>query len=564
MKELDEKVKRHRTLMRIAGVIVMASVLVVLSGCQTQAIADEDVETPLTKEQIIENLGSKLVTTRADDQTEANKTYQAALANADYTLAQPYIKVNPYETSPLTALVIFTTAEKAKVTYTVVGKSTGTSITNTVNGGYQTQHQVPVVGLYAGNNTVKVTVETASGTTTTQKLAITTSTTLPKYIKSTKITVTKNDKKKMAIGDNQLTFLVRTTKESFAVDADGAVRWYSTYYVQHMLQPISNGHLLMLTKEDQDGDTYNDLLETDYLGRIYQEYTFDTKTGNSEQAGDDKTVIHHDIIELPNHDLLATVSDGSKYVEDTMAVISHTTGKVKQIIDLKRILPETMYQEYQESDAGTVDWFHQNAVWYDKNDQSILISGRNQDMILKMDLKTTKLKWIYSGKQKSTWPTKYQQFLLSPTKGTTVLGGQHGINLLEDEQGDPSSEDILLYNNNINVTNGDKDTSGKYSEGVQYHIDTDKMTITETWSYGKSLGKANFTPAIGYTQKLSNGNYLIDFGWKNDATESNIIEVDGQKQVYNLTVSNPSAKAYVYRAYRLATYDENYLFDVTQ
>src|SRR5699024_819118 len=121
----------------------------------------------------------------------------------------------------------------------------------------------------------------------------------------------------------------------------------------------------------------------------------------------------------------ATVSDGSKYVEDTMVVISHTTGKVTQVIDLKKLLPKSMYESYKASSDGTVDWFHQNAVDYDSNDGSIIISGRNQDMIMKLDLKTAKIKWIYSGKKKSSWPKKYQSLLLTPTAGTTITGGQH-------------------------------------------------------------------------------------------------------------------------------------------
>ncbi|MGV7331448.1 aryl-sulfate sulfotransferase N-terminal domain-containing protein, partial [Mycobacterium kansasii] len=69
--------------------------------------------------------------------------------------------MNPYGSSPLSALVTFKTTEAVKVTYTVVGKSDKTSITNTVNGGYTKTHQVPVVGLYADYaNTVKITTTT--------------------------------------------------------------------------------------------------------------------------------------------------------------------------------------------------------------------------------------------------------------------------------------------------------------------------------------------------------------------------------------------------------------------
>ncbi|WP_137597659.1 aryl-sulfate sulfotransferase [Paucilactobacillus kaifaensis] len=551
--------------------ILLVSLLLVVAGCAKQTKSTS----LLSIKQIKTNIGSKLVTTRADKQKTLNQSYQDKVNSTQYSPSTPYVKVNPYQTSPLTALVIFQTSKPAKVSYTVEGKTDNTSITNSVNGDYTTTHQVPVVGLYSGDNTVQINVSYQDGTSETQELNIATTTSLPKYLKETDLKVTKNNKSKMDIGNNKLTLVVRTTKQSFAVDADGNIRWYSTLYTQHMIKQIHAGRLIMLSKNKQSENVYNDLLETDYLGRVYKEYNFSAKTGvNNDKlvssssktktaSNSDTTIIHHDIMELPNHDLLATVNDGSKYVEDTMAVISHKTGKVTKVIDLKRLLPASMYQDYKSS-GGKVDWFHQNSVEYDENDNSILISGRNQDMIMKISMKNDKIKWIYSGKKAASWPNKYRKLLLNPTKGTTITGGQHHLTLLEDVNNDPDSENVTLYDNNIDVTNGNSKTSGKYSQGVQYHINAKKMTIDQTWAYGKSLGKANYTEIIGSTQKLFNNNYLLDFGFKNEGKESNIIEVQNNKQVFNLTVPNPSAKAYVYRAYRWNFYPSDYVFDVTK
>ena len=35
-----------------------------------------------------------------------------------------------------------------------------------------------------------------------------------------------------------------------------------------------------------------------------------------------------------------------------------------------------------------IDWFHQNSIFYDETDESIIISGRNQDIVMKLDYKT--------------------------------------------------------------------------------------------------------------------------------------------------------------------------------
>lgn len=520
----------------------------------------------LSTAQIKKNIGSKLVNNRQEDQQKITKEYQKIVKSSKYNLNTPYVKLNPYQTSPLTALIIFKTSSVAKVSYTVQGKTTKTSISNQVNGKYSKEHQVPIVGLYAAyNNQVTIKVQYKNGITDVKQLSIKTGA-LPKYIKTAKITVSNKNTSQMELGSNMLTLLNRTTKEPFAVDSDGEVRWYSTLYSQHMLKKWTKGHFMMLTKSDQSGETYNDLIETDLLGRVYKEFKFSAKAGSTDATKSEvqyTTLIHHDLTRLPNGNILATVSDGSsRYKEDTLAEISYKTGKIVKVIDFKRLLPKSMWKSFTKGDDGKMDWFHQNSVDYDKTDHSILVSSRNQDLIMKLDYRTNQIKWIYSGKKSSTWPQKYRKYLLKKTKGTTTTGGQHGLYLLSHKNG---KETIILYNNNVSVTNGDKKNSGKYSEGVIYQINDKQKTIKQTWSYGKQLGKKNFTVVIGFAQKLANGNVLLDFGYKNNGKESNIIEVNSQgQQVWNATVKNASIKAYVYRAYRLEFYPTSYVFDVNQ
>lgn len=310
--------------------------------------------------------------------------------------------------------------------------------------------------------------------------------------------------------------------------------------------------------------SYNVLSETDYLGRIYRRYHFSDKLGKSslEQY---ITAVHHDALELPNHNLLVTISGGDKYAEDVIAEIDYKTGKTVKVIDFKKLLPSSMYRNYNSTTTkgGKIDWLHMNSLYYDQKTGNLLVSARNQDITMSINYKTGKINWIYSGKKKSSWPKKYRSKLLTPTKGTKITGGQHDLTLLSDKNGKLK---VLLYDNNIDVTNGDSKTSGKYSQAVQYTIDTKKMTIKQTWSYGKSLGKANFTRVIGSAQRLSNGNTLIDFGYKNDGSQSNIIEVDSNNnQVFNLTISSSKTdRTYVYRALRVKFTPSNFVFDATK
>lgn len=475
----------------------------------------------ISDKQIIKNINSHLL--KNNPTSKQTKSYAKIVKSTTRTLDNAYVKVNPYGTSPLTALMIFKTDKAAKVTYTVVGKTDNTSITNTVKG-YQTTHQVPIVGLYANySNQVQVTLTYKDGTTEQKTFTIKTGK-LPKNLRDTKITVSKSNKSKMEIGNNELTYINKTSEEPFAVDADGNIRWYSTLYSRHTFVQLSNGHLLIQNRTNGNKGSYNVLSETDYLGRIYRRYRFSDKLGKSslEQY---ITAVHHDALELPNHNLLVTISGGDKYAEDVIAEIDYKTGKTVKVIDFKKLLPSSMYRNYNSTTTkgGKIDWLHMNSLYYDQKTGNLLVSARNQDITMSINYKTGKINWIYSGKKKSSWPKKYRSKLLTPTKGTKITGGQHDLTLLSDKNGKLK---VLLYDNNIDVTNGDSKTSGKYSQAVQYTIDTKKMTIKQTWSYGKSLGKDNFTRVIGSAQRLSNGNTLIDFGYKHDGSQSNIIEVD--------------------------------------
>lgn len=515
----------------------------------------------ISDKQIIKNINSHLL--KNNPTSKQTKSYAKIVKSTTRTLNNAYVKVNPYGTSPLTALMIFKTDQVAKVTYTVVGKTDNTSITNTVKG-YKTTHQVPIVGLYANySNQVQVTLTYKDGTTEQKTFTIKTGKLL-KNLRQTKITVSKSNKSKMQIGNNELTYINKTSEEPFAVDADGNIRWYSTLYSRHTFVQLSNGHLLIQNRTNGNKGSYNVLSETDYLGRIYRRYRFSDKLGKSslEQY---ITAVHHDALELPNHNLLVTISGGDKYAEDVIAEIDYKTGKTVKVIDFKKLLPSSMYRNYSSTTTkgGKIDWLHMNSLYYDQKTGNLLVSARNQDITMSINYKSGKINWIYSGKKKSSWPKKYRSKLLTPAKGTTITGGQHDLTLLSSKNGKLK---VLLYDNNIDVTNGNAKTSGKYSQAVQYTIDTKKKTIKQTWSYGKSLGKDNFTRVIGSAQRLSNGNTLIDFGYKHDGSQSNIIEVDkNNNQVFNLTISSSKTdRTYVYRAYRVKFTPSNFVFDATK
>ena len=89
----------------------------------------------------------KYVSTLTENQIKID---EKLLNDTKYTFENPKIILNPYEISPLTALIIFETKDYTSPTITVKGKDDKTTITNTFKA--NTIHYIPVYGLYPDTN----------------------------------------------------------------------------------------------------------------------------------------------------------------------------------------------------------------------------------------------------------------------------------------------------------------------------------------------------------------------------------------------------------------------------
>lgn len=527
--------------------------VVCLAGCGVSGTVSNETEP--------EELSVTLNEDWQEDQSEKEKEYQELLKSGDYNEDNIYVKVDPYDASPLSALLLFQTEEAMKVEISVAGKDDESTIKNSFEE-YTTDHSIPVLGLYADtDNEVTIKLMNEAGTSVEKKVTIKTGA-LAKSIAD--IEVNEADTGKMALGDSELTFVVPSTKRAYAFDVNGDVRWYSTRYNSHIFKELANGNLLYLTKESNDADTYNVLLETDYLGKIYNRYDFSSSSASNDtgKSEGEMTVIHHDGIELPSGNLLLTVNDGSNYIEDTMIELNRETGEIEKTIDLKDILPESFYEEYDSTsrEDGKIDWFHQNSVEYDEADNSIIISGRHQDTIMKIDYATNEIKWIMG--DSSGWPESYQKYFLDGD--IKASGGQHAAIVLPDQDDNAETTDILYYDNNISVTRGDEADSEKYSEARQVRINEEDRTIEEVWTFGEDLGEAYFTKIIGSARYLTdNGNRLVNFGYREEGKTSSIMEVteDGET-VLDVDLTDFPTSAWAYRAERFSLYNDNWTYQL--
>ena len=401
-----------------------------------------------------------------------------------YTLDDPNVVLNPYEISPLTALVIFETDEEVSPEVTIHGDSDLTTYTHTFAKG--TEHYLPIYGLYAGREN-KVTIKCGDEE---KELTIKTDELPDDFILPTSV---KKDESKLS---NDLYFYTPSSSGyTAAYDVNGDVRWYLTESAIWEINRLDNGRLLVSTERLAEVPYYSTgLYEMDMLGKIYTEYSL--------PGG-----YHHDYYEMENGNLLVASDDfnnDSGTVEDYVVEIDRKNGNIVKTFDLKDILKMT---DGKSENWIEYDWFHNNSVWYDKKTNSITLSGRHQDAVINIDYDTGKLNWILGDPE--GWSDEYQKYFFKPVGDNFEWQwSQHAAMIT------PEGYVFLFDNGNNKSKNEDEyvDAADSYSRGVMYKIDTDKMTIEQVWEYGKERGSDFYSPYISDVDYLDKNHYIVHSG----------------------------------------------------
>ena len=429
-----------------------------------------------------------LVNSLRTEQAEKEKTFKSK----GYTLDNPNVIVDPYNNSPLTALVIFETKKNEKVKITIEGKDDLTTYTHEF--AKEKVHYIPVYGLYADKeNTVIIECGDEK-----KELKIKTDPLPENFILPTSV---KKEEDKLT---NDLYFFTpSSTGYTCAYDTNGDVRWYLSNKATWEINRLENGHLLVSTERLINSPYYlTGLYEMDMLGKIYVEYSL--------PGG-----YHHDYFEMPNGNLLVAsdnFNNSKGTVEDYIVELDRKTGKVVKTFDLKDILN---MEDGKSENWTDYDWFHNNSVWYDEKTNSITLSGRHQDAVINIDYDTKKLNWIIG--DPTNWSKEYQKYFFTPVGDNFEWQwSQHAAMIT------PEGYVFIFDNGNNKSKNKEEyvDAEDSYSRGVMYKIDTDKMTIEQVFEYGKERGSRFYSPYISDVDYIDKNHYIIHSG--------GIVYVDGK------------------------------------
>ena len=408
-----------------------------------------------------------------------------------YTIDNPNVVLNPYDISPLSALILFETEQEETVKVTIKGKDTLTTYTHTFEA--TKKHFLPIYGLYADKeNEVVISYAKVSKTIKIKTDKLPDDISLPTRVVK--------DASKLT---NDLYFYTPSSKGyTAAYDVNGDVRWYLTINSIWEVNRLQNGHLLLSTERLVNSPYYmTGLYEMDMLGKIYTEYSL--------EGG-----YHHDYYEMENGNLIVASDNfaNGKTVEDYVVELDRKTGKIVKTWDISSILN---HEDGKSENWSEYDWFHNNAVWYDKKTNSITLSGRHQDAVINISYDDGSLNWIIG--DKTNWSEDYQKYFFTPKgKNFEWQWSQHAAMITPEGY-------VFLFDNGNNKSKIESkyvDASKSYSRGVMYKIDAENMTIEQVYEYGKERGSSFYSPYISDVDYLASNHYIVHSG--------GIVYVDGK------------------------------------
>jgi hypothetical protein len=188
--------------------------------------------------------------------------------------------------------------------------------------------------------------------------------------------------------------------------------------------------------------------------------------------------------------------------------MSMTNSSTFQMWSTINMIDQHHITYFYNGGVSGVDFEHSNAVIEDPRDNSIIVSMRHQNAVIKFSRDTGQLKWILG--PPANYAPQYQQYLLTPVGAPFEWNyGQHAPKIT------PQGTLLLYDDGNYRASPFDAQVadSNNYSRAVEFAIDEVNMQVSQVWQYGYSNSTERlYTASVGDTDWLpKTGNVLISF-----------------------------------------------------
>jgi arylsulfate sulfotransferase len=274
------------------------------------------------------------------------------------------------------------------------------------------------------------------------------------------------------------------------IDTDGALRWVGT-------AGLSAGNTIFFDNAAYVG-------HGPLLTRIELDGAF-TNVGDYSSLG---VINSHHNIDRGKVGIILDV-DTTTYFESTLMEVD-ASGTVLKIWDMAQIISAAMVAGGDDPNEFVyprpTDWFHLNGAAYNRADDSLVVSTR-ENFLICIDYETNAIKWILGDPTKKWYQfPSLRRFALTFAPGSRPPLGQHAPSIAYDQN-------LLVFDNgqysNFQFPRGEQ---RGYASPRKYAIDLNARIATEIWNF--ELGQSLFCPYCGSVYEDAPGNYILDYAFE--------------------------------------------------
>ena len=363
---------------------------------------------------------------------------------------------------------------------------------------------LPVYGLYAGYaNIVRLTYRFLDGSSKQAVTSITTATFSDPcgYDNPTIL-----QRRTNATDLSYDYFMVKGSCSNFEpviIDTDGALRWVGTaglsagsFIFFDNAAYVGHGH--QLSRIDLDG-TVTLLADYSSLGILNFHHNIDP--GKVGIILDADTTTHYNSVNIE----------------------VDPSGRVLKTWNLANIISAAMRAGGDDPSQFVyptpTDWFHLNGVTYNRADDSLIVSSR-ENFLICLDYETSAIKWILGDPTKKWYQfPSLRKFALTLAPGSQPPIGQHAPSISYDQN-------LLIFDNGQNsVFNVPRGDQPGYASPRKLSLDLVGNVATELWNYPRN--QSIYCPFCSSVYEDAPLNYLIDYAIKSPIAQRASAELRG-------------------------------------
>jgi arylsulfate sulfotransferase len=355
---------------------------------------------------------------------------------------------------------------------------------------------LPVYGLYAGyGNTVTLTYRFMDGSS--------------RQVNTTITTATFDDQ---GCGYNNPTRLVPRTNSTHLsydyifdssacgtfspviLDSDGALRWVSTLPTMSALFAAST--------------FFDNAIYATQGSRLFR---IELNDGSVSALADYSNIgvvhLHHNIDRGKTGLLIEP--DTTAYYESEILEVDSSDGSVLKTFNMANIISAAMIAGGDDPSQfvypSPTDWFHNNGAAYNRADNSLIISSR-ENFVICLDYETSAIKWILGDPTKKWYQfPSLQRYALTLAPGSLPPIGQHAPSITFDQG-------VLVFDNGFNSSfQHPPGQLRTYSSPRKYKLDLNARVATEVWNF--EMDQSVFSPICGSCYEDAPLNYLVDYAF---------------------------------------------------